>query len=45
MNQVLVVINSGSSSVKLEAYDVKPALVLICIANDRIEDIGKVPRW
>ena len=44
MNQALLVINSGSSSVKFAAYDVGPDSVLSRIVNGRIEGIGNVPR-
>ena len=45
MTQRLLVINSGSSSVKFAAYDaVEPGSSLARIANGRIEGIGNAPR-
>ena len=44
MNQALLVINSGSSSVKFAAYDVAPDSAVKRIANGRIEGIGSAPR-
>ncbi|CDS53499.1 Acetate kinase [Polaromonas sp. CG9_12] len=44
MTQTLLVINSGSSSVKFAAYDVLPDAALQRIANGRIEGIGSAPR-
>ncbi len=45
MTQTLLVINSGSSSVKFAAYDVaEPGSALARIANGRIEGIGGKPR-
>ena len=44
MKQALLVINSGSSSVKFAAYDVAPGSALQRIANGRIEGIGSAPR-
>ena len=45
MTQALLVINSGSSSVKFAAYDAaRPGLALQRIANGKIEGIGSVPR-
>ena len=44
MSQALLVINSGSSSVKFAAYDVAPGEALTRIANGRIEGIGSAPR-
>ena len=44
MSQALLVINSGSSSVKFAAYDVDPGATLTRIANGRIEGIGGSPR-
>ena len=45
MTQALLVINSGSSSVKFATYDaVKPGSSLARIANGRIEGIGSHPR-
>ena len=44
MTQSLLVINSGSSSVKFAAYDVLPGAALQRIANGRIEGIGSAPR-
>ena len=45
MTQALLVINSGSSSVKFAAYDVvEPDSVLVRIVNGRIEGIGSHPR-
>ena len=45
MTQALLVINSGSSSVKFAAYDVvEPGSALARIANGRIEGIGGKPR-
>ena len=45
MKQALLVINSGSSSVKFAAYDViEPDSALARIANGRIEGIGGKPR-
>ena len=41
MNQALLVINSGSSSVKFAAYDVAPDSDLKRIANGRIEGIDR----
>jgi acetate kinase len=44
MSQALLVINSGSSSVKFAAYDVGPYSALRRIANGRIEGIGSTAR-
>ena len=45
MTQALLVINSGSSSVKFATYDVvEPGSSLARIANGRIEGIGSHPR-
>jgi acetate kinase len=44
MKQVLLVINSGSSSVKFAAYDVLPDAALTRTAHGRIEGIGGTPR-
>ena len=44
MKQALLVINSGSSSVKFAAYDAAPDSALKRIANGRIEGIGSAPR-
>ena len=44
MTQALLVINSGSSSVKFAAYDVAPDKALTRIAHGRIEGIGSAPR-
>ena len=48
MSQALLVINSGSSSVKFAVYDVACDAAfdstLTCIANGRIEGIGSAPR-
>jgi acetate kinase len=44
MNKALLVINSGSSSVKFAAYDLAPDAALTRIANGRIEGIGSAPR-
>ena len=44
MSQALLVINSGSSSVKFAAYDLDPGAALTRIANGRIEGIGSAPR-
>jgi len=44
MKPALLVINSGSSSVKFAAYDVAPDADLRRIANGRIEGIGNAPR-
>ena len=45
MTQALLVINSGSSSVKFAAYDVvEPDSALVRIANGKIEGIGGKPR-
>ncbi len=44
MTQTLLVINSGSSSVKFAAYDVLPDAALQRIANGKIEGIGSAPR-
>ena len=44
MNQALLVINSGSSSVKFAAYDIGSDSALSRIANGRIEGLGSVPR-
>ena len=44
MTQRLLVINSGSSSVKFAAYDDQPGSALQRIANGRIEGIGSAPR-
>ena len=44
MSQALLVINSGSSSVKFAAYGVGSDSVLSPIANGRIEGMGATPR-
>ena len=44
MTQALLVINSGSSSVKFAAYDNQPDATLVRIANGKIEGIGGAPR-
>ena len=44
MNQALLVINSGSSSVKFAAYGVESDSALTRLANGRIEGIGSAPR-
>ncbi|MFZ3140692.1 acetate/propionate family kinase [Polaromonas sp.] len=44
MSQALLVINSGSSSVKFAAYDVETDKALTRIAHGRIEGIGSAPR-
>lgn len=44
MSQALLVINSGSSSVKFAVYDVAPGEALTRIANGKIEGIGSAPR-
>jgi len=44
MSQALLVINSGSSSVKFAVYDTAPDARLQRIANGRIEGIGTQPR-
>ena len=44
MTQTLLVINSGSSSVKFAAYDARPGSALQRIANGKIEGIGNAPR-
>ena len=44
MNQALLVINSGSSSVKFAAFDIGSDSALSRIANGRIEGIGSTPR-
>ena len=44
MSETLLVINSGSSSVKFAAYDVAPDSSLARIANGRIEGIGSTAR-
>ena len=44
MSQALLVINSGSSSVKFAAYGVGSDSALSRIANGRIEGIGSAPR-
>ncbi|CAN5314055.1 acetate/propionate family kinase [soil metagenome] len=44
MSAALLVINSGSSSVKFAAYDVEPDKALTRIAHGKIEGIGEAPR-
>ena len=44
MTQALLVINSGSSSVKFAAYDAPADAALARSANGRIEGIGSAPR-
>ena len=44
MSKAMLVINSGSSSVKFAAYDVESDSALTRIANGRIESIGSAPR-
>ena len=44
MSRALLVINSGSSSVKFATYDVQDDSALRRIANGRIEGIGSEPR-
>lgn len=44
MSQALLVINSGSSSVRFAVYSIEPDSALICITNGRIEGIGSAPR-
>ena len=44
MTATLLVLNSGSSSVKFAAYDVAPDSALTPIANGRIEGIGSTAR-
>jgi acetate kinase len=44
MSQALLVIHSGSSSVKFAAYELDPGAALTRIANGRIEGIGSAPR-
>ena len=44
MSETLLVINSGSSSVKFAAYDVAPDSSLTRIANGKIEGIGSTAR-
>ena len=44
MSKAMLVINSGSSSVKFAAYDVESDSALTRIANGRIEGIGSAPR-
>ncbi|MGV8803712.1 MAG: acetate/propionate family kinase [Polaromonas sp.] len=44
MSEALLVINSGSSSVKFAAYDVLPDEALVRIAHGQIEGIGSAPR-
>ena len=44
MSAVLLVINSGSSSVKFSAYEVQPDAALNRIAHGKIEGIGSAPR-
>lgn len=44
MTQALLVINSGSSSVKFAAYDAPADTALARSANGRIEGIGNAPR-
>lgn len=44
MSAVLLVINSGSSSVKFSAYEVQPDAALARIAHGKIEGIGSAPR-
>ena len=44
MSQALLVINSGSSSIKFAAYEVQADAALRRIANGRIEGLGDAPR-
>lgn len=44
MSQSLLVINSGSSSVKFAAYDLASSAALTRTVNGRIEGIGSAPR-
>ena len=44
MSQALLVINSGSSSIKFAAYDVQTGAALRRAANGRIEGLGDAPR-
>lgn len=44
MSEALLVINSGSSSVKFAAYDVEADAALRRIAHGKIEGIGSAPR-
>ena len=44
MSEALLVINSGSSSVKFAAYDILPSDALVRIAHGEIEGIGSSPR-
>lgn len=44
MSEALLVINSGSSSVKFAAYDVEADATLRRIAHGKIEGIGSAPR-
>jgi acetate kinase len=44
MSQALLVINSGSSSIKFAAYEVQADAALQRIANGRIEGLGEAPR-
>jgi acetate kinase len=44
MSSTLLVINSGSSSVKFAAYDIRPDAALRRTANGRIEGIDGAPR-
>ena len=44
MSEALLVINSGSSSVKFAAYDITPGGALLRIAHGKIDGIGNSPR-